>query len=66
MGEVDKKMGSSESTPSITDSLGRKQYPTWINEPDLIGNMWNILKKTRIHDREEKFKQEELQESIVT
>ena len=28
----DKKMGVQNVTPSITDSLGRTQYPTWINE----------------------------------
>ncbi len=25
-------MGSQNATPSITDTLGRKQYPTFINE----------------------------------
>ncbi len=28
----DKIMGSQNATPSITDTLGRKQYPTFINE----------------------------------
>lgn len=28
----DKKMGCQNATPSVTDSLGRKQYPTFINE----------------------------------
>lgn len=28
----DKIMGSKNATPSITDTLGRNQYPTWINE----------------------------------
>lgn len=28
----DKIMGSQNATPSVTDSLGRKQWPTWINE----------------------------------
>ena len=28
----DKIMGSQNATPSITDNLGRKQYPTFINE----------------------------------
>ncbi|WP_444310769.1 BRO-N domain-containing protein [Megasphaera sp.] len=31
----DKKMGVQNVTPSITDSLGRKQYPTLINESGL-------------------------------
>lgn len=34
------------------------------NEPDLIGNMWNILTKTRIHDWEERFYWEERQMNI--
>lgn len=28
----DKIMGAQNTTPSITDSMGRIQYPTWINE----------------------------------
>ena len=31
----DKIMGCQNTTPSITDSLGRIQYPTWINESGL-------------------------------
>lgn len=31
----DKMMGSENATPSITDSLGRKQYPVYINESGL-------------------------------
>lgn len=31
----DKMMGSQNATPSITDSIGRTQYPTWINESGL-------------------------------
>lgn len=34
------------------------------NEPDLIGNMWNTLTKTRIHDWEERFYREERQMNI--
>lgn len=34
------------------------------NEPDLIGNMWNTLTKTRIHDWEERFYWEERQMDI--
>lgn len=34
------------------------------NEPDLIGNMWNTLTKTRIHDWEERFCWEERQMNI--
>ena len=34
------------------------------NEPDLIGNMWNTLTHTRIHDWEERFYWEERQMSI--
>lgn len=34
------------------------------NEPNLIGNMWNTLTKTRIHDWEERFYWEERQMSI--
>ena len=30
--EDDKIMGSQNTTPSIIDSMGRIQYPTWINE----------------------------------
>lgn len=33
--EEDKKMGVQNVTPSVTDSLGRIQYPTWINESGL-------------------------------
>ena len=31
----DKVMGSQNATPSITDSMGRTQHPTWINESGL-------------------------------
>lgn len=31
----DKKMGVQNVTPSVTDSFGRVQYPTWINESGL-------------------------------
>ena len=34
------------------------------NESDLIGNMWNVLTKTRIHDWEERFYWEERQMHI--
>lgn len=34
------------------------------NETDLIGNMWNTLTKTRIHDWEERFYWEERQMNI--
>ena len=34
------------------------------NEPNLIGNMWNTLTKTKIHDWEERFYWEERQMSI--
>lgn len=34
------------------------------NEPDLIGNMWNTLTKTRIHEWEERFYWEERQMNI--
>lgn len=34
------------------------------NEPDLIGNMWNTLTKTRIHDWEERFYWEDQQMDI--
>ena len=34
------------------------------NEPELIGNMWNTLTKTRIHDWEERFYWEERQMNI--
>ncbi len=33
--DEDKIMGSQNVTPSIADSLGRTQYPTWINESGL-------------------------------
>ena len=35
------------------------------NEPDLIGNMWNTLTKTRIHDLEERFYWEERQINLL-
>ncbi len=31
----DKIMGCQNTTPSVADSLGRMQYPTWINESGL-------------------------------
>ena len=34
------------------------------NEPNLIGNIWNILTKTRIHDKEEQFYWEDQQMTI--
>ena len=33
--EVDKMMGVQNVTPSVTDTLGREQYPTWITESGL-------------------------------
>lgn len=33
--ECDKIMGSYNTTPSIKDSMGREQFPTWINESGL-------------------------------
>ena len=33
--ECDKIMGSKNTTPSIKDSIGREQFPTWINESGL-------------------------------
>lgn len=33
--EEDKKMGEQNVTPCIIDNLGRKQYPTFINESGL-------------------------------
>lgn len=35
------------------------------NEPDLIGNMWNTLTKTRIHDWEERFYWEDRQINLL-
>lgn len=34
------------------------------NEPDLIGNIWNTLTKTRIHDKEQQFYWEDQQMTI--
>lgn len=34
------------------------------NEPDLIGNKWNILTRVSIHDKEEQFFWEEQQMNI--
>lgn len=33
--DCDRIMGSQNATPSIKDSMGRSQYPTWINESGL-------------------------------
>ena len=33
--DEDKKVGVQNVTPSVIDSLGREQYPTWINESGL-------------------------------
>lgn len=33
--DCDKIIGSQNATPSIKDSMGREQYPTWINESGL-------------------------------
>lgn len=33
--DCDKIMGSQNATPSIKDSMGREQFPTWINESGL-------------------------------
>lgn len=33
--DCDKIVGSQNATPSIKDSMGRKRYPTWINESGL-------------------------------
>lgn len=35
--EEDKKMGSENATPYITDSVGRRQYPLYINESGMYG-----------------------------
>lgn len=47
------KMGSSEGTPSVTDNLGRVQYPVWINESGLYAL---ILSCTNKDDKVKRFK----------
>lgn len=39
--EEDKKVGVQNVTPYISDNLGRKQYPTFINESGVYSiNLW--------------------------
>lgn len=35
--DAEDKMGSRNVTPSVIDSIGREQHPTWINESGLYG-----------------------------
>ena len=45
----DKIMGSQNATPSITDSMGRTQHPTWINESGLYALIFGSkLKSTEV------------------
>lgn len=41
----DKIMGSQNATPSITDSMGRTQHPTWINESGLYATFTDFQNK---------------------
>ena len=62
--------GGKDSTASIIKHLRTYHRDLWNklleleNEPNLIGNMWNTLTKTRIHDWEERFFWEERQMDI--
>lgn len=47
------RWGSSEGTPSVTDNLGRVQYPVWINESGLYAL---ILSCTNKDDKVKRFK----------
>lgn len=42
----DKVVGAQNATPSITDSLGRAQYPTWINESGVYALIFGSKLKT--------------------
>ena len=49
--DCDKIMGSQNATPSIKDSMGREQYPTWINE----SGMYALIFGSKL-DRAKEFK----------
>lgn len=53
------KMGSQVTTPSITDSLGREQYPIFINESGIYSMIWDASKQSRnpqMKEQAKKFK----------
>ncbi|MCI2960655.1 phage antirepressor [Pediococcus pentosaceus] len=41
------KMGCQNGTPSITDNLGRKQKPTWINESGVYSLIWDASRQSK-------------------
>ena len=48
-------MGCQNATPSITDSLGRTQYPVWINESGLYSLILSSkLEKAKNNDKQHK------------
>lgn len=49
--EPEDRWGSETDTPSITDSLGRTQYPTWINE----SGMYSLILSSKLQNAK-KFK----------
>lgn len=42
--DVEDKMGGRNATPSIIDSMGRTQYPTWINE----SGMYSLILSSKL------------------
>lgn len=55
----DRKMGPQVGAPSITDSLGREQYPIFINESGIYSMIWDASKQSRnpqMKEQAKKFK----------
>lgn len=59
----DKIMGSQNATPSITDSMGRTQRPTWINESGLYALIFGRIRTVTI-DNEPWFVGKDVAESL--
>ena len=59
----DKIMGSQNATPSITDSMGRTQHPTWINESGLYALIFGSIREIVI-DNESWFAGKDVAEAL--
>lgn len=51
------KMGVQNGTPSITDSLGRNQKPTWINESGVYSLIWDASRQSKNKEIKQKASQ---------
>ena len=55
--DFEDKMGVQNGTPSITDSLGRNQKPTWINESGVYSLIWDASRQSKNKEIKQKASQ---------